>query len=87
MSRKVRRITIPELEDAPESVSQKWTREEEIVLATYYGKKSPASIAGYLKRTPMAIKHHAAIVGISYETTEEEREEILRKLQQEEDPE
>jgi len=83
MSRKVRKIVIQELEDAPDIRGKKWSRDEELILATYYGKKSPASIAGYLKRTLMAIKNHAAIVGISYETTEEERERILRGLQEE----
>ncbi len=87
MSRKVRKIVIQELEDAPDIRGKKWSRDEELILATYYGKKSPASIADYLKKSPMAIKHHSAIIGVSYKTTDEEREEILRKLQQEEDPE
>lgn len=83
MSRKVRKIVIQELEDAPDIRGKKWSRDEELILATYYGKKSPASIADYLKKSLMAIKHHAAIVGISYETTEEERERIIQRLQEE----
>jgi len=83
MSRKVRKIVIQELEDAPDIRGKKWSRDEELILATYYGKKSPTSIAGYLKRTQMAIKHHSAIIGVSYKTTEEERERILRGLQEE----
>lgn len=83
MSRKVRRITIPELEDAPDIRAKKWSRDEELILATYYGKKSPGSIAKYLKRTVVGLHHHAQNMGLSYQITDEERERIIQRLQEE----
>ena len=83
MSRKVRRITIPELEDAPDAISRKWLPKDEIILATYYGKKSPGPIAKYLKRTVAGLQHHARDMGLSYQITDEERERIIQRLQEE----
>lgn len=83
MSRKVRKIVIQELEDAPDIRGKKWSRDEELILATYYGKKSPASIAKYLKRTVTGLQHHARNMGLSYQITDEERERIIQRLQEE----
>jgi hypothetical protein len=77
---KTRRIVIPELEEAPPPRTF-WTLEEKIVVASYYGRRETAAIANYLGKTLASTQGAAGALGINFSTTDEEREEIIRKIE------
>ena len=75
-----RRIIIPELEAAPPA-RQYWTQEEKAILASYYGNRDTASIARYLGKSINSVQGLARMLGLSFTCTDEEREDIIRKIE------
>ncbi len=78
---KVNRILIPELENAPPPQSTFWKREEKEAIIQYYGVKATRSIAQYLGRTTQQVASQASKMGLSFKSTQKERDALLAKLE------
>lgn len=76
----VRKIVIPELEQLPDINPRAWTLDERTILVTYYGKKDIDAICKYLKKSRAGVRTQAYDLGIGYKSTDEERQEIIRRL-------
>lgn len=73
-------IIIPELEDAPAPKNNFWSNRDKAILIHYYGRKETRAIGKYLNRTTTQITAQAQKLGISFESTEEERNTLIAKL-------
>lgn len=78
---KVTKIQIPELEEAPDIRYRRWSPEDKIILATYYGIKATKLIAQHFDRPIGQLHHMVGKLGISYMSTQKERDEIIKRIQ------
>lgn len=76
-----RTIKIPELEDAPPAHRIYWSQDDKLIVAAYYGKKETDAIARYMKRSVAAVQCTARNLGIHYQVSDDDRQEIIRQIE------
>ena len=76
-----RQIVIPELEAAPNIRYTRWSQEDKKIVATYYGRKDTQYLANYLGKSINALQGKTNVMGITCTSTDEEREELIRKIE------
>jgi len=76
-----RRIVIPELEAAPAQPRQYWSQQDKMVVAAYYGVKETDALARYLDRSLASIQFMARVLGISFSSTEEDRDTVTGRIE------
>ena len=77
----VRKIKIPELEDAPAPKNTFWKKEHLAIVIQYYGRKETRAIAQYLQRPAAQVTNQAARLGILFSTSQKERDALIAKLE------
>jgi hypothetical protein len=75
------RIIIPELEELPKPAYDFWNQRDKLAVASYYGVKESQRLADYLGRSLASLQTQAVALGVSFTTSEEEREEICRAIE------
>ena len=76
-----RRIVIPELEAAPAQGRQFWSQEDKMIVAAYYGVKETDALARYLDRSLASIQFMARVLGISFSSTDEDRDTVTGRIE------